>query len=340
MVQGADVLGEDTRADGSRHVLPARARELYLRILDGGAVPDSSHQAGEDHESLRQLLRLGLVVVDPEDPRRFLAVDPQRVEAHWGMLLHAEAMRLMDYAAALPEQLRGLSAGFRAERRSGKGAAGSVYVQGGPAIRERLHRLRSSCSSEVVTVQPGRRVASAGPEGSLLGEAELLGRGVRWRSLYQGTARHDPDTRAFARWFTEAGGEVRTLDEPLRRLFVFDARTAVLPLDDGLTVAAFTDDPTSVRHILGCFERDWRRAEQFAGSAPAARDGLTTTQAAVVRLLSEGLGQQVIAERLGLSRRTVAGHIARVREHYGADNLFQLALLIGREEGRSGGERG
>lgn len=333
------MLGESAPGVRSCHQLPPGARELYLHILDNEGVLHRSHDAAKDEEPLRQLIRLGLVVLDPEDSRRFVAVDPQWVEARWGMLLHAEAMRLMDYSAALPAQLRDLSAEFWSERRSGTRAGGSVYVQGGPAIRERVRRLQASCRSELITVQPGRGVPSGDPEQSVRGEAELLGRGVRRRSLYQGTARHDPDTRAFVRSFTEAGGQVRTLDEPLRRLFVFDGETAVLPLDDAFTVAAFTDDPTSLRHILGCFERDWARAEQFAKFTSAGDDGLTTTQTAVIRLLSEGLGQQQIAARLGLSQRTVAGHIARIREHYGASSLFQLALLIGREEGRNSGER-
>ncbi|MFH8380108.1 LuxR C-terminal-related transcriptional regulator [Kitasatospora sp. NPDC018058] len=41
-------------------------------------------------------------------------------------------------------------------------------------------------------------------------------------------------------------------------------------------------------------------------------------------MLTQGLAQRAIATRLGLSERTVAGHIARLRERYDAETLFQL----------------
>ncbi|MFF7994123.1 helix-turn-helix domain-containing protein [Kitasatospora xanthocidica] len=42
------------------------------------------------------------------------------------------------------------------------------------------------------------------------------------------------------------------------------------------------------------------------------------------RLLARGLTQRAIATRMGLSERTVAGHIARLRGQYDAETLFQL----------------
>ncbi|WP_158707014.1 MULTISPECIES: helix-turn-helix domain-containing protein [Streptomyces] len=56
------------------------------------------------------------------------------------------------------------------------------------------------------------------------------------------------------------------------------------------------------------------------------------------RLLARGLTQRAIAGRMGLSERTVAGHIARLRELYDAQTLFQPGRRMrGARTGESGG---
>ncbi|MFF3074084.1 hypothetical protein [Kitasatospora sp. NPDC057936] len=56
------------------------------------------------------------------------------------------------------------------------------------------------------------------------------------------------------------------------------------------------------------------------------------------RLLAQGLTQRAIAGRMGSSERTVAGHIARLRELYDAETLFQLGRQMrGSRTGESGG---
>ncbi|MFD0564291.1 LuxR C-terminal-related transcriptional regulator [Kitasatospora saccharophila] len=62
-------------------------------------------------------------------------------------------------------------------------------------------------------------------------------------------------------------------------------------------------------------------------SAPAR-----TAADQIGRLLAQGLTQKAIATRLGLSERTVAGHISRLRDRYGAETLFQLGWLMRKGE--------
>ncbi|MFI9360231.1 LuxR C-terminal-related transcriptional regulator [Kitasatospora sp. NPDC053057] len=58
----------------------------------------------------------------------------------------------------------------------------------------------------------------------------------------------------------------------------------------------------------------------------------------VGRLLARGLTQRAIAGRMGLSERTVAGHIARLREVYDAETLCRLGRQMrGARTGESGG---
>ncbi|MFH9349230.1 helix-turn-helix domain-containing protein [Kitasatospora sp. NPDC017646] len=48
------------------------------------------------------------------------------------------------------------------------------------------------------------------------------------------------------------------------------------------------------------------------------------TTVRIGRLLARGLTQRAVATRLGISERTVAGHISRLRDRYGARTLFHL----------------
>jgi hypothetical protein len=69
--------------------------------------------------------------------------------------------------------------------------------------------------------------------------------------------------------------------------------------------------------VVDQFERDWARAERVRWDEPGPPDPL-------IPLLAQGLTQRAIANRLGSSERTVAAQIARLREEYDADTLFQL----------------
>ncbi|MEU7090860.1 LuxR C-terminal-related transcriptional regulator [Streptomyces viridifaciens] len=48
-------------------------------------------------------------------------------------------------------------------------------------------------------------------------------------------------------------------------------------------------------------------------------------------MLARGLTQRAVATRLGLSERTVAGHISRLRDRYGAQTLFHLGWHLNGE---------
>jgi DNA-binding CsgD family transcriptional regulator len=56
--------------------------------------------------------------------------------------------------------------------------------------------------------------------------------------------------------------------------------------------------------------------------------GLSARERAVVTLLAEGCTDQMVAEQLGLSRRTIAYTVADLMERYGARSRFHLALLL------------
>ena len=59
---------------------------------------------------------------------------------------------------------------------------------------------------------------------------------------------------------------------------------------------------------------------------------LTDRERAIVRLLVEGHTDGVVAERLGISPRTIAYTMRALMDRLGVENRFQLGLILGAAE--------
>ena len=63
---------------------------------------------------------------------------------------------------------------------------------------------------------------------------------------------------------------------------------------------------------------------------PRASDGLTPREREVIRLVSEGLSNKQIAQRLGIAERTAKFHVRQIMSKLGADNRAQAVALATR----------
>ncbi|MFJ3214907.1 LuxR C-terminal-related transcriptional regulator [Kitasatospora sp. NPDC086801] len=300
------------------------ARQLYLVILaQGGRIPFTDTQDA-DQAALQQLIDLGLLIANPMD-HCYTAISPRSVSDRLGAELRSEATRLLVRAENLPGALDGLTRAYDAMPRPSGRAGGVVYVEGHVHIRQRISQLVSDCRSEVLAAQPGHRPADT-LQVALLQDVQLLQRGCALRTIYQPVALADPPALAYAEEVTRHGSLIRVLDEPFQRLLVFDRTVAVISADDDNSTAAFLTDPAAITFLVGAFERDWARAD--TAETAAALGPTRTTPDRVGRLLARGLTQRAVATRLGLSERTVAAHISRLRDRHGAQTLFQLGWLM------------
>ena len=71
------------------------------------------------------------------------------------------------------------------------------------------------------------------------------------------------------------------------------------------------------------------RADRVIIDVPAS--ALTDEQREVAILIGEGSTNQQIAERLGLERRTVSDHVARILWRLGATDRLQIAAWVARK---------
>ncbi|WP_395295229.1 LuxR C-terminal-related transcriptional regulator [Kitasatospora hibisci] len=312
------------------------ARQLYLAVLaDGGRIP-AADVPESDQGALRQLVDVGLLMPNPIDAC-YVAVSPRSVSDRLGAELRSEATRLLVRAENLPGALDGLTRAYDAmPPRPPERSGGAVYIEGHVHIRHRISQLVSDCRTEVLTAQPGHRPPDA-LKIALLQDVQLLQRGCSLRTIYQPIAVSEPAARAYAAEVTRLGSAIRTLDEPFQRLFVFDRSVAVISAAQDHSAAAFISDPSAVAFLVSAFERDWARAESTDWAAAHAHGTSRDGPDRVGRLLARGLTQRAVATRLGLSERTVAAHISRLRDRHGAQTLFQLGWLMrGEQDGDAG----
>jgi DNA-binding NarL/FixJ family response regulator len=95
-----------------------------------------------------------------------------------------------------------------------------------------------------------------------------------------------------------------------------ELRQAVLTVAGGGSVIA----PSLAGHLLNAFSR-----ASTGGEESELRPKLTFTEQEVLRLLTQGMTDRQIAEKLFISPRTVQNHLARVRQKTGLSRRSELA---------------
>jgi DNA-binding NarL/FixJ family response regulator len=205
-----------------------------------------------------------------------------------------------------------------------------TVLEGVSRINAALDLATAECTTEVLTVQPGGgRSEHALSEGLERGRA-VVDRGVRLRTLYQHTVRHSQGTLAYAEQLTEAKVEIRTLEELIERLIIFDRTVAYIPARSDRQIALELRHPGLIDYLAQVFEQLWRRATPLTEpvSYEPTPHGITGVQITIAKLLVEGHVDEAIARRLGMNVRTCRAHIARLATALGSGSRAQLGYLI------------
>lgn len=214
------------------------------------------------------------------------------------------------------------------------------YVEGLGAVQDAIGEALWRAKDEVLTAQPD----GPGPWGTL-DEAyatvrKPLSRGVAMRTLFPHSARFSEPTKKYVQKVLAYGGEVRTLPEFFDRLIIVDGEIAFISGGEPHDSAVLIRDRAVIAFLSDVFERAWVRAERFpfrpVRAADAAGEVVPDMRQAIKALLIEGRSDKAIARRLGMSLRSVQGHIASLREQYGAQHRFQLGYLMARNEYAAG----
>ncbi|MCX5398301.1 LuxR C-terminal-related transcriptional regulator [Streptomyces sp. NBC_00102] len=204
-------------------------------------------------------------------------------------------------------------------------------LTGADVISAALEQAVNSCTTELLTMQPGGGRSEALLTEAIARDRELGARGVRQRTLYQHSVRQHDATLAYIEQVTAVGAEIRTVDELFDRVIVCDRKIAFIPgVEKRSTSALAIRNPGIVQHLVKAFEYVWSGAEPVAMNPRILRpDSLgEAIHQSVLRLLVTGHPDKVIANRLGISVRSVANHVKRASEAQGSKSRAELGYSL------------
>ncbi|WP_392671523.1 helix-turn-helix transcriptional regulator [Streptomyces sp. LN785] len=207
-----------------------------------------------------------------------------------------------------------------------------TVLEGNNRINAALDLATAECRVEVLTVQPGGDRGEDRLREGLERGLSVVDRGVGMRTLYQHTVRHSQGTLAYAERMAEGKVEIRTLEELIERLIVFDRTVAFIPAQDDDQVALELRHPGLVDYLVKVFEQLWNRAYPLLEELPynPAPKGISGVQRSIAQLLVEGHVDEAIARRLGMNVRTCRAHVAKLSAILGSSSRAQLGYLIAR----------
>ncbi|MEI7033326.1 helix-turn-helix transcriptional regulator [Streptomyces pratensis] len=315
------------------------ARRLYAWILERGEFDAQEAQralglsdAARD-EAVRLLAQLRLLRRLP-DGRRVVAGRPDVAAAELIGPLERQMQGFQRLTSQIHSDFDALMSLYLARDRRERGLGKALDRLTDPVgVNARIDELSEQCTEEVLTMQPGGGRPTTQLDRAYPRDLAMLSRGVRIRSLYQHSARFDARTRSYVDDATRHGAEVRTVRELSNKMVVFDRRTAFIPAGaaSGRNDAMIVREPAVVAFLCGLFEQVWDRGVDFAGeirSQDQERALANSVKSSILRLLVQGVRDEAIARRMGISVRTCRRHIAEIMETTGAESRFQAGYLV------------
>ena len=210
--------------------------------------------------------------------------------------------------------------------RAPAGAAGTLdRLEGVAEIRGLIKLAAEVCRDELVVLHPGEAADDLVDE--LLDACySVLGDGVGVRVVCPHRSRAGYAARARLTQLAGRGANIRTLSRVPEAAVVFD-RSLAVTLDVADLSARRVRDQGMVRFLLGLFDQLWDGATPFAAeeqgySGEIAHD----MQQTIARLMAQGLTDEVVARRLGMSVRTCRRHIAAMLQNLDAVSRFQAGV--------------
>ena len=313
-----------------------RAEAVYRVMLahpDCG-VDDLAKELGIEPDEVRsafdELAEAALLRPSLDTPDEWRAVNPATgLEA---VLARQEAELVQQRNRV--EEARAAAAALMAEYT--KHRPGWQYVEveqlvGVAAVRQRVSELVPKVRSEVLSFLPDGGQSPDNIEATTPVDRQLLERGVRLRNIYLDSIRNDSRTLAYARWLIELGGEVRTVPALPMRMIVFDRERGIVPIDveDTSAGAVLIQGPGLITALTALFDQIWANASPLGTRKPRNRGGdmPSAQERELLRLLAQGLTDDLVSRRLGVSVRTMRRMAADLMERLGARSRFQAGAL-------------
>ncbi|MFM9693655.1 LuxR C-terminal-related transcriptional regulator [Streptomyces europaeiscabiei] len=320
-MKGPTVLGAFLESD-------TEAVRVYRSLLTNPSwtLQDVQRHTGLAEEDVRAAVRrlADLSLLSPVTDSTFLPMNPETVFSPVLRRLEAELDAQRAYLTKHQATVAELATEYAALGL--RHTAGADHLVGVDAVRSGLEQLSRDAVHEVCTFTPGGAVSAAGLESARPLDEESFGRGVRMRSVYLDSVRNDQATSEYAAWLTSKGGQVRTVPALPMRMIICDREVAVVPVnaEDSRQGALVVRYHGVVRALAELFELVWAQGVPLGEETrPSAEHEASDRDRVLLKLLSEGMTDQGIARKLGISVRTIRRLMSDLMKRLDAQSRFE-----------------
>ncbi|MHB8717552.1 MAG: helix-turn-helix domain-containing protein [Candidatus Dormibacteria bacterium] len=286
--------------------------------------------------SLAALEAKGLASRTASTSARYLPTPPASAISVLILQRQQDLERVQLVAASLQER-------FRAAAEREKAPQLVEVAVGRDAFVQRFEQLQRLARTQV-RVFDKPPYADRGPSAPNTVQLEMLGRGIRYRTIYDREALVVPGSYAEIATLAAAGEEARTYKGVPIKLAIADEVIGLMPLRlDEADMAGLVVHPSPLLDALVHeFEMLWERASpvavagmRAAFASPKQSNGEETVSVIdpveneyreTLGLLAAGLKDEAIAQQLGVATRTIARRIRRMMITLGADSRFEAGV--------------
>jgi DNA-binding CsgD family transcriptional regulator len=304
-------LGLGVQADLVYRTMLRRAR---WRLSD--LVRELGWDESGTREVVGELRTEGFVVSSADDPDAIRAVEPcLALPALAARRLRGNAAGEVPRAAAVE---RFVTWHERAAEWTGDHRLGGL-----DEIAAVVERLAAAVDHEVTMIVP-TYVPGSFEFSTQLAEA-VLRRGAAFRAIWCTEFTMSPAVLGFARWLGERGCAPRAVPEVPARAVLLDGTVAVVLQDNGR--AEIRRGAAAVNPLRRMAASLWAHGGDVCESALRQRPEVPRQRYEVVlRLLAEGLTDDAVANRIGVSVRTVRNDVASAMAGLDARSRFQAGV--------------
>ncbi|MEV0583883.1 LuxR C-terminal-related transcriptional regulator [Nonomuraea sp. NPDC050310] len=313
-------------------LLPEAASQGYALLLERGDCSEEDAARLVGAECLAELLRRGLAHPVSRDSRTVKVIRATDPTLAFHDVLHELQSRLTESSNRLLDahQRIGDIQRIFARRTAEQDPEDAIrLVTDRQEIQSLSVSLINMAQSDYMGLHTWRFVVAPRKGNFAPRPPSVLERKVRRRSIYSTEYFDNEVGYVTIQTAMSVGDEVRIHRHLPMKLKLIDEDAALLPLSPtGVTGVLLVRAPVVVKALRQYFELLWHRATPVGdGSARQAGEGMPSEiHRQVLKMMALGMKDESIANRTGMSLRTVRRHIATIMEMLSVETRFAAGV--------------
>ncbi len=303
---------------------------VYQFVLRRGYVenPDSLAAVGLEPmcvgATLERLTRLGLL--RREGPHRLVPVNPEIAAAALILPIEHEILQRKDVIFNVRRQFDDIMRHYASDGHERRVRATIEHLASQAEMVGALKLAAESCQEELLSIRPGSLLPGFGGD-PLTWVASVLERDVRVRLVDQHRIRGDLPTKSSVKRLVDAGATVQTTNQSPKALAVFDRRVAfILNEESAGQRAVLVCQDEIVQFVCDVFEQVWQSASPYNATETGYEGVVDDIHLAIMKMLAEGMTDEAVARRLGISVRACRRHVAALFRNLNSVSRFQAGV--------------